>query len=132
MLGTEGLTQLLTRMTEDRLAQWVPRLEGKSFDERVEALKDVYMEKDAFVHVEKSDGAVRLVEKNCPFMNVASRRPVLCSVTVSVLSRLLGCAVEREKSFQAGHGRCVFLLHTDRPLSPQAPVFAFEKPLPKQ
>jgi predicted ArsR family transcriptional regulator len=67
-----------------------------------------------------------LVEKNCPFLNVATRRPALCSVTVSTLSRLLGQTVTREKRFQNGDGRCVFRVHLDQPLNPETFRFAFE------
>lgn len=126
MLGREGLTQLLTGMTEDRLKQWRPKLKGKSFEERLNLLKEIYAEKDPFVLVETKDGILRLVETNCPFMNVAARRPMLCSVTVSVLSQLLGCRVEREQSFQAGHGRCVFRPRPEAPLPAGGPVFSFE------
>jgi hypothetical protein len=57
---------------------------------------------------------------------VATRRPALCSVTVSTLSRLLGYQVTREKRFQACDGRCVFRVHLDQPVEPDTFRFAFE------
>ena len=58
--------------------------------------------------------AVLLIERNCPFLDVANRRPALCSVTVNTLSRLLGRRVERVRTFQNGHGRCAFrIVHGD-------------------
>ena len=75
---------------------------------------------------EEVSGGFRLVEHNCPFLNVALERPVVCSVTVSLLSRLLGFEVVREEKFQAGDGRCAFRVLTDRPRPPDAPPFRRE------
>ena len=76
--------------------------------------------------VDNTDGELRLIERNCPFLNVASRRPALCSVTVSTLSRLLGYRVVREKRFQDGDGRCVFRVQLDDPIEVDDFQFAFE------
>jgi predicted ArsR family transcriptional regulator len=109
--------------------QWVPHLQDKSLLERLEALKGIYLEDDAYMDVDKDEtsGELRLVERNCPFLNVASRRPALCSVTVSTLSRLLGHTVTREKRFQDGDGRCVFRVHLDQPVNADIFRFAFEE-----
>jgi predicted ArsR family transcriptional regulator len=79
------------------------------------------------VDKDEASGELRLVERNCPFLNVASRRPALCSVTVSTLSRLLGHTVTREKRFQDGDGRCVFRVHLNQPINTDAFRFAFEE-----
>jgi predicted ArsR family transcriptional regulator len=47
---------------------------------------------------------------------MAMARPVLCSSTVSVLTRLLGTKVVREDRFQDGHGRCSFRIYENQPL----------------
>lgn len=116
-LGPAALTQVLAAITDKRVADWAPRLEGKSLAERVKALEAVYGEGDPYMSAEFTpDGGIRLTERNCPFLNVASRRPVLCSVTVCTLQRLLGFKVVREERFQSGHGRCVFRVLTDQPI----------------
>jgi predicted ArsR family transcriptional regulator len=125
-LGTEAINQILTTMTEARVREWEPRLRGLSLAERVEALKHIYSSDDTFMDVENSGGRLRLIEHNCPFLNVAKRRPVLCSVTVSVLTRLLGYRVIREERFQDGDGHCAFRVLLDEPLDDQSLVFAIE------
>ena len=129
-MGTEGLAHILKNLTEARVSQWEPVLEGLTLEEKIEALKGIYLEEDPFTEVEKSEsGELRLVERNCPFLNVALERPALCSLTVSTLTRLLGFKVVREKRFQAGDGRCVFRVLTDRPIGPDHASFSFEQPL---
>jgi predicted ArsR family transcriptional regulator len=128
-LGPEALRQVLTSFTDENVRQWTPHLDDKSLLERLEALKGIYLEDDAYMEVDQDEasGELRLVERNCPFLNVATRRPALCSVTVSTLSRLLGHKVTREKRFQDGDGRCVFRVHLDQPVNPKAFRFAFEE-----
>jgi predicted ArsR family transcriptional regulator len=127
-LGPEALRQVLASLTDESVRQWASFLEGKSLPERLEALRGFYLEDDPYMeaNLDQANGALRLVERNCPFLNVASRRPALCSVTVSTLSRLLGHKVTREKRFQDGDGRCVFRVHLDQPVHSDAFRFAFE------
>jgi predicted ArsR family transcriptional regulator len=130
-LGPGALREVLASFTDVNVRQWSSHLQDKSILERLEALKGLYVEDDAYmqVDIDASSHTVRLVERNCPFLNVASRRPALCSVTDSTLSRLLGHRVTREKRFQAGDGRCVFSVQPDQPLDSATFRFAFEDEL---
>lgn len=127
--GTEGVLAVLTELADARVREWAPRLEGLDLEERLEALKGIYLDEDPFVSVERGDDdGLRLVEHNCPFLNVAQERPALCSLTVSVLTRLLGRRVVREKRFQAGDGCCAFRVLEDRPVDPESFRFELEEP----
>ena len=117
-LGPEAQKRMLKRVSEDRAATVSASLRGRTIEERVESLKSFYLEGDPHMQVQKGDGVYRLVERNCPYMNTAMQRPALCSVSVNALERILGVHVEREKKFQNGDGRCVFLVHVDEPIDP--------------
>lgn len=125
-LGMEALQKVLSKMTEARVREWEPRLQGLGLAERVEALKEIYLKNDTFMEVENSGDRLSLVERNCPFLNVAKERPALCSVTVSMLTRLLGHRVIREERFQNGDGRCVFRVLLDEPIDKDLPYFSLE------
>lgn len=125
-LGPQALKEVLAAFTDKRVREWAPRLEGMPLKERVAALREIYGGGDPFMSVEVGRGQLRLIERNCPFLNVASRRPALCSVTVSALERLLGCKVVREERFQTGHGRCVFRVLADQPIDARRFRFALE------
>ena len=125
-LGPDAAKRMLKRVSDDRAATVMASLRGRTLEERVEALKNFYLEGDPHMQVQKSDGLFRLVERNCPFMNTAMQRPALCSVSVNALTRILGVRVEREKTFQAGDGRCVFVVHTDEPIDEETWEFKLE------
>jgi predicted ArsR family transcriptional regulator len=127
-MGPEALRQLLAAFTETRVKRWQPLLEGKSLPEKLRSLKELYLAKDPFTSIEEAPGGYRLIENNCPFLNVAAQQPALCSVTVSTLTRLLGVQVTREERFQSGNGRCVFRVHADKPVNPKNFKFQWEPP----
>ena len=118
--------RMLKRVSDDRAATVAASLRGRTLEERVEALKNWYLEGDPHMQVQKGEGVYRLVERNCPYINTAMQRPALCSVSVNALSRILGVRVEREKKFQNGDGRCVFLVHVDQPIDSETWEFKLE------
>jgi len=127
-LGPAATRQLLASLTDERVKAWEVRLRGRTLRQKLELLKDLYVADDPHAAVETKGRELRLIERNCPFLEVALKRPVLCSVTVNALSRLLGYRVQREERFQTGHGRCVFKVRLDQPVKPGAPGFTPEPP----
>lgn len=119
--GPALIRKLLAAMAEMQVAAWEPLLAGLSPEARLERLKGLYLQDDPFMSVEKRDGDLILIERNCPFLNVAMEHPAMCSLSVSTLERLLGHPVAREEKFQSGHGRCVFRVRMGR----KAPEGAF-------
>jgi predicted ArsR family transcriptional regulator len=125
--GGRGVTEILRSMTDARVRRWAPLLARMSLKEKLKALCSLYADKDAYMQVDWQEGAApALVERNCPFLNVAQAHPAICSVSVNTLERLLGFKVVREQRFQAGHGRCVFRVHLDQPRGQERP-FTLER-----
>jgi predicted ArsR family transcriptional regulator len=125
-LGRDAVKKVLSAMVDNRVRDWEPRLKGLSLAEKLKSLKNLYMPNDLFMDVDydcETKSSI-LIERNCPFYDVAMQRPVLCNVTINALTRLLGYRVVREKRFQNGDGCCVFKVKTDQPID-LAP-FSFE------
>lgn len=125
-LGDTALKHVLSAMIEERVREWKPKLAALSLIERLELLKDFYAKNDSFMEVEKKGDNYYLIERNCPFHNVALKRPILCSVTVSVLTQLLGCMVQREQRLQNGDGCCAFRVHLEEPVNDHTPRLIIE------
>jgi predicted ArsR family transcriptional regulator len=124
--GEAALKNALQSITDAQVKEWQSRLAGKSLEQRIEMLRGFYFADDPFTSVEKCNGEIVLVERNCPFQKVALARPQLCSTTVSTLTRLLGVRVERRQRFQNGDGRCTFHVLRDQPVDPAKFRFEFE------
>ena len=126
-IGTDALTKILSRLADDRVNSFGGGLQGLTLEQKVNALKSWYFEDDPYMDIEASgDGSFRLKERNCPFLNTALSRPMLCSISVNALTRLLGYRVVREEKFQNGDGRCVFRVLEDQPIDPDSWEFRLE------
>jgi predicted ArsR family transcriptional regulator len=126
--GPKTLLAVLERMTQARVDRWRPTLERLPLKARLQALRGLYEEEDAYMEVKWRGKVPLLIERNCPFLSVARTHPALCSVSVCTLSRLLGVRVVRERRFQDGDGCCVFRVCVEEPLA-DMPVGA-EEPRP--
>jgi predicted ArsR family transcriptional regulator len=125
-LGTDAAIRVLERVSNDRVAAVAPSLDGLDLRARVEKLRSWYLLDDPFMDVARDGDDVLLIERNCPFLNTAMRRPALCSVSVNALTRLTGVRVDREEKFQNGDGRCVFRMKGREPIDPAAWAFTLE------
>ncbi|MGG3467654.1 winged helix-turn-helix transcriptional regulator [Neobacillus pocheonensis] len=125
-LGERALKQVLSVMIEERIRQWEPKLAGLGTEERLRVLKDLYLNDDSYMEVVKKGNEFYLIERNCPFYNVALKRPILCSVTVSVLTHLLGSKVNRVQRLQNGDGCCAFLIRIEEPIDENIPRIIIE------
>jgi predicted ArsR family transcriptional regulator len=120
--GDKALAGVLTRITDERVAALEPRTAPLPLKRKMNALRAIYREHDPDIDFERRGNDYVLIERNCPFLNVALERPALCSTTVSTLRRLTGCEVVRERRFQDGDGRCEFHVRTAEPRLEKPPV----------
>jgi len=125
--GAEAAKNVMARVTDKLVHTDEPKVGGLSLEERIEVMKNWYGAGDQYMEVESVDGDYRMIERNCPFINVAMQRPALCSVSINSLTRLLGVRVTREESFQHGFGRCVFHVHTQEPVESDKWEFTLEE-----
>jgi DeoR family transcriptional regulator, suf operon transcriptional repressor len=126
-LGMAAVKKVLSTMVDARVSEWEGPFSVLNLEGKIAALKDLYTSNDQFMEVEHhpETNTILIKEQNCPFHNVAMQRPILCSVTLNTLTRLLGCRVVREKRFQDGDGCCVFRVELDQPID--SPSFSFEE-----
>jgi predicted ArsR family transcriptional regulator len=124
--GSDAAKRVFARVTDTLVHHDQTKVEGLPLEKRVEAVKDWYGAGDPYMDLETSEDGFLLIERNCPFYNVAMQRPALCAVSVNSLTRLIGARVVREESFQRGFGRCVFRVYTNDPVDSDQWQFKLE------
>ncbi|HEX6791296.1 MAG TPA: winged helix-turn-helix transcriptional regulator [Candidatus Krumholzibacteria bacterium] len=123
--GEAALEAAMHRIADAKVRAWAPRLKGRTLAQKIELLKNYYRDDDEFATVVQKP-APALIERNCPFLDVANEKPAVCALTVNVLSRLLGCEVQRRRTFQRGDGCCEFEVLVDRPVDASHAPFVLE------
>ncbi|HKO54698.1 MAG TPA: winged helix-turn-helix transcriptional regulator [Thermoanaerobaculia bacterium] len=122
--NAERTLETITDRTVDALRE---AISPDSIARDVGALRSIYRPNDPYTDVEKSERGYRLIERNCPYLQFATERPLFCSTTVSALRRLTNGEVVREERFQDGDGRCVFHMYLDAPVSTARKTRRFER-----
>ncbi len=116
----------LVRIADDTVKAVRAMQASDSAEDRIDALRSIYIRDDPYTEVEKSERGYRLIERNCPYLQFASERPLFCSTGVSAIRRLMNAEVVREERFQDNDGRCVFHIYTDAPISAARRKVRFE------
>jgi len=114
--GARDVREALEHVTNERRTRLGASTDGP-LKEGLRTLRNVYLQDDQYLEMHRSGDDHLIVEKNCPYLNVALERPAFCSTTVSLMRQILGFEVVREERFQDDDGRCTFHVHTDRPVS---------------
>jgi predicted ArsR family transcriptional regulator len=83
--GPDGLTAVLARITDERVALLEPKVVRLPMQRKMEALRAIYSDGDPFTEVERRGENFVLIERNCPYLEVALERPDICSTTASAL-----------------------------------------------
>lgn len=114
--GNRGLNQVFCGCADDMIARLSPRLEGLSFDARVQRLAQLLCEEGYEAQVEQlADGSYELSERNCPMTEVARGYGQVCERELAVYRQLLQTHVFRESNIATGATRCAY-----RVLRPQS------------
>lgn len=105
--GGEGAIEQLFEARRKRLyAEYAPRLEGRSLPERVAELATILNEHGYMCEWRRlPDGAIELIEHNCPIDCVARVYPQACAHERALYEDLLRVPVERQQTI-AADGRC--------------------------
>ena len=112
LAAEDMLIPALASITDQRVAAHEPGVRARPLKQRMNALRSLYRDGDPHTEVKRRGADYVLIERNCPYLDVAMERPEICSTTVSALRRLTGCEVVRERRFQDGDGRCEFHVRT--------------------
>ena len=107
-LGPQALQEVLASFTDDNVRQWAPHLQDKSLLERLEALKGIYLEDDAYMDVDKDEtsGELSLVLRG-------AYRDGLGRYTIGDVADLDGAAVHRPVAEESG---CICLVAAETPV----------------
>lgn len=121
--GERGVLKILSTRADEMVATLRPQLESLGFDERVEKLAALLIERGYLAECQRMpDGSYTLIERNCPTINVAYEFSQVCHQEKRLYTELLGSEVIREQRIASGDQICAY-----RVLRPAEPEKPFEK-----
>jgi predicted ArsR family transcriptional regulator len=115
--GTEKKSVLFRKLARRVAAQYAPRLEGKSLEERVAKVVEILDAESGLVEWSKTDGGYEILNYNCVYRRVAESQEEVCAWHRELI-RLLLAGKARAVEFQSGGAdRCRFTIEVDGALS---------------
>ncbi len=105
--GEEAVLRVISARAAQVLRHLAPHLAGLDFPARVAKLAEFLIERGYLAEYEAlPDGSFRLIERNCPTINVAKTFSELCAQERQLYEALLGGQVVREQWMANGDGAC--------------------------
>lgn len=88
--GPSMVEQLLEKRHDRLKGRYEERMDGKSFDERINELAAIQNENGYMVNLkQEDDGAYRLIEYNCPISSVAQKYDKACQCELELFRKVL-------------------------------------------
>jgi predicted ArsR family transcriptional regulator len=112
-LNEHEISELFARIANDIASEHAPELEGKTLDQKVEALIALLGEEGFLARVEKVGGQFRLTQYGCPYYYVVERHPEVCELDLNLISATLLTPVEREGCVLSGDDVCTFIVRAE-------------------
>jgi predicted ArsR family transcriptional regulator len=112
-LNEQSISELFARIANDIASEYAPALEGKTLDQKVEALIELLGEEGFLARVEKVGGQFRLTQYGCPYYYVVERHPEVCELDLNLISATLLTPVEREGCVLSGDDVCTFVVRAE-------------------
>jgi DeoR family suf operon transcriptional repressor len=107
-MGPETIRTLLDSIADHRLEE-APKFDSNlPAEERVERLVEFMVERGHLASLEKNDGGWLLHASNCPYLNVATSHPELCSIDLFLVEQLSGLGVVCRQRIADGAHSCIY------------------------
>jgi predicted ArsR family transcriptional regulator len=107
--GTDKVRKLFRKRRSAMEALFEPRVEGKTFEQRVQAAAEILTECGYMADAERVDhGVFLLTEHNCAIRDVARCFPVACEEELVLIRDLVGGEVSRVSHLLAGDCHCSY------------------------
>jgi predicted ArsR family transcriptional regulator len=108
MDGEEKLGRLFQVRNEKLVSQYMDRLGGKGFVEKLEELARLRDEEGYMAVLRHREGSFVLSEHHCPIYAIAQRFPAACACETELFKQVLETDVERETRLVDGEPCCTY------------------------
>jgi len=109
--GESKVLQVFRRRREEMKTRFLPRMKGKSLEQRVREMAAILTERGYMAAVSPAGrGCFLLTGRNCALPRVARSFPVACDEELGLIRGLVGASVSRVRHLLAGDLQCSYLI----------------------
>ena len=108
LLGPDALQQLMKNVAARFSAPYLPRLEGRPSNERLEAVAQIIQDRGNVAEASWSGDDFLIEQRTCPWWNVATKNSAVCALDVEFVRQLTGRDARLSTSLLRGDDCCTF------------------------
>ena len=108
LLGPDALQQLMKNVASRFSAPYLPRLEGRPSNERLEAVAQIIQDRGNVAESSWSGDDFLIEKHTCPWWNIATKNSAVCALDVEFVRQLTGRDARLSTSLLRGDDCCTF------------------------
>jgi len=120
-LSEQDISDLFARIAEEITAEHAVALEGKTLNQKLDALVELLGEEGFLARVDRAGGQLRLTQYGCPYYYVVERHPEVCELDLNLIRAALRTPVERQGCVLNGDDVCTFVVQTESKTTREKP-----------
>lgn len=102
--------KMFAQMAQDLAAEHQDELEGLTFEERLDLVKQLLTNEGFSVDWERQGNVYQIRESNCPYFHIGQNHPEVCSVDQTLISTVLSIPAEKIKCMLHGDSQCTYIV----------------------
>jgi predicted ArsR family transcriptional regulator len=104
------VASLFSQIAEDLASQYASDVQNMSMEERLDFVKEILAHEGFNVQWEKKDGQYEIHEISCPYYQVGTTHPEVCSVDQTLISKMLAVPVNKVQCILSGAAHCTYVI----------------------
>ncbi|HNS37501.1 MAG TPA: winged helix-turn-helix transcriptional regulator [Anaerolineaceae bacterium] len=103
--------RLFAELAGDIAGRYAARFAKMSFEERLNALKNILAEEGFVISWDQEGDTYRIHEIVCPYYQIGQKHPEICMLDQTLISRLLAVPIEKVQCVLHGAEHCTYLIN---------------------
>ena len=104
------VANLFNQVAEELASKYAQDVQSLSMEERLNLVKEILGHEGFNVQWEKKDGQYEIHEISCPYYQIGTTHPEVCSVDQTLISKMLALPINKVQCILSGAAYCTYVI----------------------
>jgi len=106
------VAKLFSQIAEDLASEYSSQIQGLSMEERLEFVKELLAQEGFTVEWEKKGNEYQIHEISCPYYQIGTAHPEVCTVDQTLISKMLALPANKVQCILDGGTHCTYVVQS--------------------
>jgi len=106
------IAKLFSQIAEDLASEYSSQIQGLSMEERLEFVKELLAQEGFTVEWEKKGNEYQIHEISCPYYQIGTAHPEVCTVDQTLISKMLALHANKVQCILDGATHCTYVVQS--------------------